>query len=66
MLKLLFVLERKNDTFQHAETPITSRDHLAGPSRSVVGPHSSQQSVSGMGITFTGMEWGGCLRMTRG
>lgn len=63
---MLFVLERKNDTFQHAETPITPRDRLAGPSRSVLGPHSGQQAVPGTGRAFTGMEWGGLLRMTRG
>lgn len=66
MLKMLFVLELKNDTFQQAETPITPRDRLAGPSRSVLGPHSGQQAVSGRGIAFTGMGWGGLLRMTRG
>lgn len=55
MLKMLFVLELKNDTFQQAETPITPRDRLAGPSRSVLGPHSGQQAVSGRGIAFTGM-----------
>lgn len=55
MLKMLFVLELKNDTFQQAETPVTPRDRLAGPSHSILGAHSSQQAASGTATAFTGM-----------